>query len=71
MSDLTAHQVRVMSAHGMLHPKTVRRAYGGLVVQSTSYARIELAARQLGYPPPPPRVASERERAAKLRTAKE
>ena len=57
---LTAHDARRVAVAAAVHPKTVVRAYRGLVVRSTCSARIVGAARSLGLPEPPtlPRVRS-------------
>ena len=50
---LTAHDVRRLSAEAVVHPDTLRRAYAGMPIRSTSRVRINAAAKKLRLPPPP------------------
>ena len=51
--SLSAHDVRRIAVAGAVHPRTVTSAYRGDTIRSTTRARIEQAARDLGLPPPP------------------
>jgi len=43
-----------LAAIASLHPGTVKRVYGGLPCETSTRRRLELAARKLGLPAPPP-----------------
>lgn len=42
-----------IAAHAVVSPRTVDRCYAGARTQSTTRARIESAARELGFASPP------------------
>jgi DNA-binding LacI/PurR family transcriptional regulator len=50
--SISPHDLRRIAATGVLFPRTVERFYKGLPVRSTTRARIEQAARELGLPLP-------------------
>ena len=55
---LSAHDERRVAVCSISHPRTVRRAYRGDEIRSTSRARIVAAATELGLPLPPPEACS-------------
>jgi len=48
----SAHDVRRISVHGAVCPKSVRKAYSGQGVRSTTMVRVLNAAVSLGLPMP-------------------
>ena len=58
VTRLSAHNVMRIAVYGFTHPRTVRRAYRGDPVRSTTAARIIDAAQKLGLPEPNVTIAA-------------